>query len=143
MSAAVVANETLIAGTNIKQGWLYAFDLDTFEQTAKSSNALQEAVTCMCVGDDPSTLIVGMNEAKIASVRAGRNYLEVLGTFNLARDNVKTFHSITKCTRGDYALGTTSGICFVKWMPVDKRFEVIRQVPTSSSGPALTLLNNR
>ena len=138
----MVANETLITGTNIKQGWLYAFDLNTFEQTAKSSHMLPEAITCMCVGDDPSTLIVGMNEAKIASVRAGRGFLEVLGSFSLAH-SVKTFHSITKSTRGDYALGTTTGICFVKWMPVEKRFDVVRQVPTSSQGPALTLLSNR
>lgn len=86
---------------------------------------LPEAVTCMCVGDDPSTLIVGMTEAKIASVRAGHNFLEILGTYSLS-SSVKTFHSIKKSSRGDYVLGTTGGICFAKWMPVEKRFDVVR-----------------
>ena len=84
MSSGIVANETLIVGTSIKQGWLQAYDLETFEQTAKSSAMLVEAVTCMCEGEDPGTVIVGMSGSNIAAVRAGRNFLEVLGTFSLA-----------------------------------------------------------
>jgi len=103
---------------------------------------LAEAVTCMCVGQDSKSIIVGMNESKIAMVNAGRSHLEVLGTISLAT-SVKTFYSISKTGRGDYAIGTSTGICFVKWLPYEKKFEVIRSTPTSTSGPPLSLLNNR
>ena len=103
---------------------------------------LTEAVTCMAIGEDPSNILVGMNDAQIAMIRAGRNFLEVLGQFKLG-PAVKTFHSINKAKRGDYALGTTSGICFVTWDKFAKKFDTIKQTPTSSSGPPLALLNNR
>lgn len=79
----------------------------------------------MCIGEDPSTLVVGMNDSRIACVRAGRNFLEVLGTFSVSHA-VKTFHSIQKTSRGDFMLGSMHGICFVKWLPVEKRFDVVR-----------------
>lgn len=72
---------------------------------------LPEAVTCMCIGEDPSSIIVGMNNAKIATVKAGQAFLTILATFSLAH-SVKTFHSIKRSSRGDYILGTLSGICF-------------------------------
>lgn len=142
MSCTLIANDTLVFGTGIKQGWLQAFDLQTFEKTAQSSAMLSEAVTCMCQGEDSGTIMVGMNNSYIACVRAGRAFLEVLGQFSLA-STVKTFHSITRTTRGDFAIGTMTGICFVKWNNMERKFEVIRQMPTSTSGPPLSLLNNR
>lgn len=125
MSVGLVANETLVIGTGIKQGWLQAYDLDTFTQTAKSSLPLPEAVTCMCQGEDSSTIMVGMNDSKIACIRAGRGFLEVLGSFPLGTA-VKTFHTISRTSRGDYLIGTMSGICFVKWLSIEKKFEIIR-----------------
>jgi hypothetical protein len=78
MSVCLVANETLVVGTNIKFGSILAFDITTFEQTAKSSVMMGEAVTCMCQGETPSTIIVGMKDSKIAAINAGRAYLEVV-----------------------------------------------------------------
>ena len=45
---------------------------------------LAEAVTCMCHGEELGTLLVGMNTAKIAFVRAGKAFLEVVGTYSIA-----------------------------------------------------------
>ena len=114
MTVGLVANETIVMGTGIKQGWLTSFDLVTFEQTAKSSQMLPAAVTCMCTGEDAGTIVVGMNDSRIACIRAGRNYLEVLTSVSIA-NAVKTFHSISRTSRGDFMLGTTYGVCFVKW----------------------------
>lgn len=139
MSVGLVANDTLVIGTNIKNGWLQSFDIQTFEKTAQSSAMLAEAVTCMCLGEESSTLIVGMNDSKVACIKAGRNFLEVLGSFNLG-PSMKTFHSIQKTSRGDFAVGTVAGVCFIRWMSLERKFEIIRQTPTSTSGPPLTLL---
>ena len=79
----------------------------------------------MCTGEDSGTIIVGMQNSYIAAIRAGHAFLEVLGQFSLA-STLKTFHSICRTTRGDFALGTTSGICFVKWYPMERKFDVIR-----------------
>ena len=125
MSCCIVANDTLVIGTNIKQGWIQSFDLKTFEKTATSSALMSQAVTCMCTGEDSSTLIVGMQNSYIAAIRAGRAFLEVLGQFSLA-STIKTFHSITKTSRGDFAIGSMSGICFVKWNAMERKFDVVR-----------------
>ena len=142
MSVGLVANETIVMGTSIKAGWLTSFDLVTFEQTAKSSTFLPEAVTCMCTGEDAGTIVVGMNDSRIACIRAGRAYLEVLTSVSIA-NAVKTFHSISRTSRGDFMLGTTYGVCFVKWYSQERKFEVVRQTPTTTSGPPLSLLNSR
>ena len=125
MSAGLVANDTLVVGTNIKNGWLQAFDLQTWEKTAQSSAMLPEAVTCMCLGEESSTLIVGMNDSRISCIKAGRGFLEVLGSFNLG-PSVKTFHSIHRTSRGDFAIGTTAGVCFIRWMSLERKFDVIK-----------------
>ena len=83
-----------------------------------------------------------MSNSYIACVRAGRAFLEVIGQFSLG-PAVKTFHSICKTTRGDFAIGTMSGICFIKWNSMERNFDVIKQTPTSTTGPPLALLNNR
>ena len=103
---------------------------------------MSQAVTCMCTGEDSGTIIVGMQNSYIAAIRAGRAFLEVLGQYNLA-STIKTFHSICKTSRGDFAVGSMSGISFVKWNAMERKFDVVRQTPTSTQGPPLALLNNR
>ena len=83
-----------------------------------------------------------MNNSNIAAIKAGRSFLEVLATVSLAT-HVKTFHSISKTSRNDFIIGTTQGVSFVKWVKLEKKFEVIRQIPTSNAGPALTFMGNR
>jgi len=84
ISVGLIANETLVLGSNIKFGFLQAFDLSTFELTCKSSAMLMEGVTCMCQGENSSTLIVGMKDSKVAAIKAGRAYLEVVASVSLA-----------------------------------------------------------
>ena len=40
MSCGLIANDCLVVGTSIKQGFITAYNLQTFQQSAKSSSML-------------------------------------------------------------------------------------------------------
>lgn len=73
--------------------------------------------------------------------RVGRSSIDVLGTFNLSH-KIKTVQSIAKTLRNDYVLGTQAGVCFGRWLPQEKQFEVIGVTPGTTSSP-LTFLAGR
>ena len=140
MSAAIVACDQLIFGCNLKNYQLHMYDTTTMDLIGKSTT-LPECVTCMCVGDPPGTIMVGMQNGRLAACKVGRSSIDVLATFNLSH-KLKTVRSIAKTLRNDYVLGTTSGVCFARWLPVEKQFEIIGVTAGSTSAP-LTFLSGR
>ena len=140
MSAAIVACDQLILGCNLKGYQLHMYDTTTMELLGKSTN-LVEPITCMCVGAEPSTIMVGMANARVAACKVGRSSIDVLGTFNLSH-KIKTVQSMARTLRNDYVLGTHAGVCFGRWLPQEKLFEVVGTTPGSTSSP-LTFLAGR
>lgn len=59
MSAAIVACDQLVFGCNLKNYQLYMYDTTTMDLLGKSTS-LSDCITCMCVGEPPGTIMVGM-----------------------------------------------------------------------------------
>ena len=58
----------------------------------------------------------------------------MLGTFNLSH-KIKTVRSIARTLRNDFVLGTQGGVCFGRWVPGNKQFEVVGVTAGTASAP--------
>ena len=64
--------------------------------------------------DQPGVIVIGMENAQVARAKIGGNFVEVMQTY-LLRVPLQTVYSIKKTSRGDFVLGTNSGIHFIRW----------------------------